>query len=76
MDTPIHSMTSLFEQLGLESSEEAIEQFVSQHPPLPQGVDLCDAPFWSKSQSAFIRGAKEEDADWAEIVDQLDVMLR
>ncbi|MEE1674623.1 DUF2789 family protein [Agarivorans aestuarii] len=27
-------------------------------------------------QSAFLLEAVEQDADWAELVDQLDVMLR
>ncbi|NMU76583.1 DUF2789 family protein, partial [Vibrio parahaemolyticus] len=32
--------------------------------------------FWTMSQANFLKQAIEEDADWAELVDQLDVMLR
>ncbi|TBT33456.1 DUF2789 family protein, partial [Vibrio parahaemolyticus] len=35
-----------------------------------------EASFWTHSQAAFLKQAIEEDADWAELVDQLDVMLR
>jgi hypothetical protein len=34
------------------------------------------ASFWTQAQASFLREAIEEDADWAELVDQLDVMLR
>ena len=34
--------------------------------------------FWTQAQNEFfcVKQAIEEDADWAELVDQLDVMLR
>ena len=76
MDTSIHTINLLFEQLGLESSDEAIQQFINQYSPLPDNIALGDAEFWSESQAIFLHRAKEEDADWAEIVDQLDVLLR
>ncbi|USP15324.1 DUF2789 family protein [Vibrio gazogenes] len=34
------------------------------------------ASFWTASQSAFLKQTIEEDTDWTELVDQLDVMLR
>jgi hypothetical protein len=71
-----HSLTSLFEQLGLGSTNQEIENFVEKHSPLPGSIELHNADFWSTSQASFIRQAKDEDADWAEMVDQLDVMLR
>jgi hypothetical protein len=37
---------------------------------------LQDAPFWSESQSHFLEEGLEEDSDWAEIIDELDAMLR
>ena len=76
MEQSIHNINSLFEQLGLESSTEAIERFVGEHRPIPAAVHLANAEFWKTSQASFILEAIEEDADWAEIVDQLDVMLR
>ena len=37
---------------------------------------LEDAFFWSESQAQFLRDDILDDADWAEVVDQLDVLLR
>lgn len=76
METPFHSMVTLFDQLGLDSGGEAIDNFISKHNPLPANVELYDADFWNTSQASFLQQVKEDDADWAEIVDQLDAMLR
>ena len=76
MEPPIHSLVSLFGQLGLDDSDEAIEKFISNNHPLPDNLELHKADFWSSSQASFLKKSKDEDADWAEIVDQLDVMLR
>jgi hypothetical protein len=76
MYSPIHTITSLFEQLGLPSSDQDIEDFIGKHSPLPPQVKLYQADFWNQSQRTFLKQMKEEDADWAEIVDQLDAMLR
>ncbi|MCW5637448.1 MAG: DUF2789 family protein, partial [Rubrivivax sp.] len=32
--------------------------------------------FWSPAQARFLREEVAEDADWAELVDQLNLMLR
>ncbi len=76
METPIHSMNSLFAQLGLGSSENEIDQFIDENRPLAKGVELHEASFWNESQSTVLKEMKEEDADWAELVDQLDARLR
>ena len=76
METPIHSLGSLFDQLGLDSTDEAIEAFINRNKPLPGHVELYQADFWNPSQASFLKQVKDEDADWAEIVDQLDAMLR
>jgi len=76
MDTTIHKLESLFAQLGLDDSEEGIARFVKLHKSIPDVVPLHEADFWTDSQANFIRQAVEEDADWAEIVDHLDAMLR
>ena len=39
-------------------------------------IALADAFFWTPAQAAFLREKIQEDADWAEIVDQLNLMLR
>lgn len=76
MDTEIHTLPRLFDQLGLDSWEEAIDHFIEDHAPLDPGSSLADAPFWSDSQRAFLSEALSDDSDWAEIVDQLAVLLR
>ena len=76
METPFHSIVTLFDQLGLDSSDSAIDDFISKHKPLPAAMELSKADFWNPSQAAFLTQVKEEDADWVEIVDQLDAMLR
>ncbi len=76
METPIHSIVSLFDQLGLDSTDEAIEDFIKRNSPLPGNIELYKADFWNSSQASFLKQVIDEDADWAEIVDQLDAMLR
>ena len=76
METPFHDLKDLFEQLGLPSDGPSILAFIDAHRPLADAVKLAEAPFWNDSQSAFIREELQEDADWAELVDRLDVALR
>lgn len=76
MEPFIHNVNSLFDQLGLGSTDEAIEDFINRNSPLPGNVELHKADFWNASQASFLKQVIEEDADWAEIVDQLDAMLR
>lgn len=76
MDSGNHTIADLFAQLGLGNTSAEIEQFVARHRPLSNSLPLADAPFWSASQAQFLREEISEDADWAEVVDQLNVMLR
>jgi hypothetical protein len=43
---------------------------------LPAKVRLHEADCWTSSQAEFLMQAKAEDAEWAILVDQLDVLLR
>lgn len=76
MEHPFHSFSELFKQLGLGSRHEEIESFLREHVPLPTGILLSDAPFWSPAQAAFLREARESDSDWSEVADALNVALR
>jgi hypothetical protein len=76
MEQPTHSLPALFKQLGLASDPVSIDQFIASHSPLKPDLHLADAFFWSASQAEFLRDEILDDADWAEVVDQLDVMLR
>jgi hypothetical protein len=76
MELPVHALKDLFAQLGLANDANAIAAFIKAHSPLPETVKLADAPFWTTSQAAFLREELAEDADWAELVDQLSAALR
>lgn len=76
MNKSIHGFTELFTQLGLPSDEAGISQFIAAHHPLAADIALADAPFWAPGQAAFLREEIINDADWAEVVDQLDAALR
>ena len=76
MEKSVHCFHNLFAQLGLSDREADIAAFLTAHRPLAAGMALADAPFWSASQAAFLREAKSQDADWAELVDQLSLALR
>ena len=76
MEPPFHSLVSLFNQLGLNSTDVGIEEFIDRNKPLQDNVELHDANFWNISQASFLKQGKDEDADWAVIVDQLDTLLR
>ncbi len=76
MEMHVHSVSHLFAQLGLPADDASINQFVALHAPLASEVSLPEAPFWSRTQADFLANELARDADWAEVVDQLDAMLR
>ena len=76
MENFIHTLDALFIQLGLDNSPSFIGNFIDTNQPIPANTKLHQADFWTSSQSSFLQEAKELDADWSEIVDQLDVLLR
>lgn len=67
-------MTHLFQQLGLEESEEAIAQFIATHQ-LNRGTQISDADFWTDSQRQFLAEKLKSDGEWAIVVDQLNEVL-
>lgn len=75
MELSNHALKDLFDQLGLPSGQGDIEHFIESHRPLPDEVRLADAPFWTPAQAAFLKEEFLDDADWAPLVDQLNVLL-
>lgn len=75
MNISNHTLSDLFAQLGLPSEERDIRAFVAKHGAMPDGARLADAPFWNESQARFLRHEILEDADWAQVVDELNLML-
>lgn len=76
MEVQTHTITSLFSQLGIGDSEKDINRFINTTSPIPAAQELHEAECWNTAQATFLKQAKEEDADWAEVVDQLNVMMR
>ena len=76
MEQPTHRMTDLFRQLGLPEAPEDVAAFLSTHRPLSPGTLLADAAIWSPAQSSCLREGLAQDADWAGLMDRLDISLR
>ncbi len=75
MFTEQPTMKDLFTQLGLDNSDEAIEQFITKHRGMNDSRHIEEAPFWTDSQATFLRSALLDDAEWAEVIDQLNAQL-
>ncbi|ENV35304.1 DUF2789 family protein [Acinetobacter gerneri] len=74
MNNPRPRMTHLFEQLGLDASEEAIAEFISTHQ-LDRDTFINDANYWTDAQRQFIEEKMKSDGEWAIVVDQLNESL-
>lgn len=75
METCQHNLATLFAQLGLANSQNEIDTFIHNHKIAP-GLTLVQAPFWNSAQASFLRESLEQDADWSEVIDMLDTLLR
>ena len=62
--------------MGLADRPAEIAAFLARHRPLPAKTVLADAPFWSAEQSRFLREGIADNADWAQVVSELDASLR
>ncbi|MGP4714068.1 DUF2789 family protein [uncultured Psychrobacter sp.] len=71
---PDYTMNDLFAQLGLESSDEAIDSFI-QNNQLAKEEELIKADVWSDSQRAFLQEEWKKDAAWVEVIDDLNVRM-
>lgn len=75
MEPSKHTLSELFQQLGLPYTSGAIDAFIASHRSLPRDLSLDEASFWTSSQRQFLRDAIDDDADWAELVDDLSARL-
>ncbi|APR71363.1 MULTISPECIES: DUF2789 family protein [Acinetobacter] len=64
----------LFEQLGLEADEAAMELFIQTHQ-LRAEEKLHEADFWSAGQRDFLKSHWEKDDEWAIVIDELNQQL-
>lgn len=53
MESPIHTLSSLFDQLGLLSDARNIENFIEQHKPVSSTKPLYELDFLLRHSKAF-----------------------
>ena len=70
------NLHELFAQLGLAADELAVLRFIRQHRPMPDGVELLHAPFWTPAQAAVLWKLQRRGTHWAKVLAQLDTALR
>lgn len=75
MELPNKDLGTLFEQLGLPSDPASIDAFIASHRPIPNHIKISEAPFWNEAQGSFLKEQLMDDAEWAPIVDELNVRL-
>ncbi len=75
MEKSFHRFTELFVQLGLPSDIDAIREFITRHSPVPAVTRLEEASFWTPAQAQLLADLIAQDADWAEVTDQLNAAL-
>ena len=71
---PEYKMNELFAQLGLDSSDEAIDSFVENNK-LAKEEKLIEAAVWNDNQRAFLQEEWNKDAAWVEVIDDLNVRM-
>ena len=71
---PEYNMNELFAQLGLDSSDEAIDSFIEKNQ-LAKEEKLIESTVWSDSQRAFLQEEWNKDAAWVEVIDDLNVRM-
>lgn len=71
---PDYNMNELFAQLGLESSDEAIDKFIEKNK-LDKDEALIEADVWSEKQRMFLQEEWRKDAAWVDVIDDLNVRM-
>lgn len=68
--------SDLFAQLGLPDHPEEIRHFIFRHSPLDPALRIDEAPFWTPAQARLLREELSANADWTQVVEQLNAALR
>ncbi|MFC6204652.1 MULTISPECIES: DUF2789 family protein [Psychrobacter] len=71
---PSYSINDLFAQLGLDSSDAAIDAFIENNQ-LAKDEELTKSKIWDEKQRMFLQEEWKKDAVWVEIIDELNVRL-
>ena len=71
---PEYNMNELFAQLGLDSSDEAIDSFIEKNQ-LAKEEKLTESDVWNDNQRMFLQEEWEKDAAWVEVIDDLNLRM-
>ena len=71
---PDYNINDLFAQLGLDSSDEAIDSFIEENK-LAKDEELIKSNIWNEKQRMFLQEEWKKDAVWVEIIDELNVRM-
>lgn len=69
-----YTINDLFAQLGLDSDDTAIDNFI-QANQLSDDILLTDAPCFTDTQKTFLKEEKQKNAVWAIVIDELNAHL-
>jgi len=72
----MYTLSELFAKLGLPNTASDMDAFIARYRPLPQAEPLASASCWNTEQADFLREARQPYSDWAEVVDELNCLLR
>jgi len=75
IEASTHNMSNLFSQLGLPNDPDSIQAFFATHGKLDSNVLITEASFWTAAQATFLKEEILMDADWAAVIDELNVAL-
>lgn len=75
IEPTFHRFAELFAQLGLPNDDASIRAFVEESTPLAPHMRIEDSPRWTPAQAALLSESLRDDADWAVVVDRLNVAL-
>jgi len=76
MDTITHNLSGLFAQLGLPNSSDEIADFIDRNRPVAKNRAIYELDIFTRSQKQFLHEGLQQDAEWAEVIDELHALLR
>lgn len=69
-----YTMNNLFAQLGLDSSGDAINEFIEKNQ-LAEGESLKESKIWNDSQRTFLQEEWDKNSMWTQVIDDLNLLL-
>lgn len=69
-----YTMNNLFAQLGLDSSDDAINEFIEKNQ-LAAGESLKESKIWNDNQRTFLQEEWDKNSMWTQVIDDLNLLL-